>query len=199
VAYWVLRTACRQAAAWERQGRHLRVGINLSPSQFEANDLVGSIAEALKASGLTPRLLDLEVTENILLSDDERAADTFVRLRALGVGISFDDFGTGFGSLSHLKKFPFDRLKIDRSFVREIRKNPDDAAIVASTIGLAKQLGLEVVAEGIEDAAAMDVLIGMGCTEGQGYYFGRPVPAETFEKTWWAPRPAEPLTKPQAA
>ena len=185
IAYWVLHTACSKGAAWERQGRNLRVGVNLSPSQLESDDLVGAVAEALKESGLSPHLLDLEVTENILLSDDERAAEIFARLRSLGVGLSFDDFGTGFGSLSYLKKYPFDRLKIDRSFVREIRNNAGDAAIVSSTIGLAKQLGLDVVAEGVEDAATMDVLVGMGCNEAQGYYFGRPVSSVEFEQFWW--------------
>ena len=198
VAYWVLHTACRKGAAWERQGRNLRVGVNLSPSQLESDNLVGAVAEALKESGLSPHLLDLEVTENILLSDDERAAEIFIRLRSLGVGLSFDDFGTGFGSLSYLKKYPFDRLKIDRSFVGEIRNNAGDAAIVSSTIGLAKQLGLDVVAEGVEDAATMDVLVGMGCNEAQGYYFGRPVSSVEFEQFWW-PQSVRAVKEPHAA
>lgn len=198
VAEWVLRTASRQAADWERDGRNLRVGVNLSPSQFEADDLVDSVASALKSTGLAPHLLDLEVTENIILIDDKRASEIFRRLRELGVGLSFDDFGTGFGSLSYLKKYPLDRLKIDRSFVREIRNNPDDAAIVSSTIGLATQLGMQVVAEGVEDAATMDVLVGMGCNEAQGYYFGRPVSSFEFEQFWW-PRSVRAVKEPHAA
>jgi diguanylate cyclase (GGDEF)-like protein/PAS domain S-box-containing protein len=185
IAYWVLQSACSTAVAWERAGHALRVAVNLSPSQLQSEDLVASVGNVLKTTGLSPRLLDLEVTENILLNDDERAAKIFVRLRALGVGLSFDDFGTGFGGLSYLKKFPFDRLKIDRSFVQEIQNNSDDAAIVSSTIALAKRLGLSVVAEGIEDAPTMDILIDMGCDEGQGFYFGRPMQAIDFERYWW--------------
>jgi EAL domain-containing protein (putative c-di-GMP-specific phosphodiesterase class I) len=128
--------------------------------------------------------LELEVTEDILLNDDERAAEIFARLRDTGVRLAFDDFGTGYGSLSYLKKFPFDRLKIDRSFVRELRAGTDDAAIVSSTIGLGKLLGLTVIAEGIESAAIVDLLAGMGCNQGQGYFFGRPVPASEFERRW---------------
>ena len=136
----------------------------------------------LSDTGFSPRLLELEVTENILLEDDERARGTFRRIQALGVGIAFDDFGTGYASLTYLKKFPLDRLKIDRSFVQELRVDSDDAAIVGSTITLAKMLGLSVIAEGIEDRATADLLARMGCEEGHGYYFGRPMPAAEFEQ-----------------
>src|SRR4029079_18600058 len=133
-------------------------------------------------TGFASSLLELEVTENILLEDDEVALETFKRIQALGVDIAFDDFGTGYASLTYLKKFPLDRLKIDQSFVRGLRANSDDAAIVGSTINLVKRLGLSVIAEGIEDFATAELLKSMGCEEGQGYYFGPPVPAAEFEQ-----------------
>jgi diguanylate cyclase (GGDEF)-like protein/PAS domain S-box-containing protein len=181
IAEWVLETACAKAAAWERAGRKLRIGVNLSPSQFQSGDLAGAVAQALARTGLTPTSLELEVTEDILLHDEQGALNTFLKIQALGVRIVFDDFGTGFASLSYLKKFPLDGLKIDRSFVLGLLANPDDAAIVNSTIGLSKQLGLSVIAEGIENRATADFLVSMGCEEGQGYFFGRPMPAADFE------------------
>ena len=141
-----------------------------------------SVAQALARTGLDPTSLELEVTEDILLHDEQGALDTFLKIQELGVRIVFDDFGTGFASLSYLKKFPLDGLKIDRSFVFGLLANPDDAAIVSSTIGLSKQLGLSVIAEGIENQATADFLVSMGCEEGQGYFFGRPMPAADFER-----------------
>ena len=181
IAEWVLETACAKAAAWERAGQKLRIGVNLSPSQLQSGDLASSVAQALARTGLSPTSLELEVTEDILLHDEQSALNTFLKIQALGVRLVFDDFGTGFASLSYLKKFPLDGLKIDRSFVLGLLANPDDAAIVSSTIGLSKQLGLSVIAEGIEDRATADFLVRMGCEEGQGYFFGRPMPASEFE------------------
>jgi diguanylate cyclase (GGDEF)-like protein/PAS domain S-box-containing protein len=184
IASWVLETACRQARAWELAGRGIRVAINLSPSQLQSGDLAASVAEALQATGLSPSLLELEVTEDIILQDEERVLDTFLRIQKLGVRILFDDFGTGYASLSYLKKFPLDGLKIDRSFVFDLLTDSDDAAIVGSTIGLSKQLGLSVIAEGIENRATSDLLLSMGCEEGQGYFFGRPMAVADFEKAF---------------
>jgi len=181
IAGWVLETACRQARTWEQAGHGIRVGINLSPSQLQSGDLAASVAEVLHVTGLTPSLLELELTEDILLLDEQRVLDTFLRIQALGVRVVFDDFGTGYASLSYLKKFPLDGLKIDRSFVLGLRGDSDDAAIVSSTVGLSKKLGLSVIAEGIENRATVDVLVSMGCEEGQGYFFGRPMPAQAFE------------------
>ena len=181
IAGWVLETACRQARVWEDAGHNVRVGVNLSPSQLQSGDLATSVAEMLDITGLTPSLLELEVTEDILLLDAERVLNIFRRIRELGVRIVFDDFGTGYGSLSYLKKFPLDGLKIDRSFVLELNVDSGDAAIVGSTIGLSKQLGLSVIAEGIENRATADLLVSMGCEQGQGYFFGRPMPAQAFE------------------
>jgi EAL domain-containing protein (putative c-di-GMP-specific phosphodiesterase class I) len=188
IAGWVLQTACRQARAWEQAGHKVRIGINLSPSQLQSNDLATSVAEMLEITGLTPALLELEVTEDILLVDEDKVLDIFRRIQQLGARIVFDDFGTGYGSLSYLKKFPLDGLKIDRSFVFELLADADDAAIVGSTIGLSKQLGLSVIAEGIENRATADLLVSMGCEEGQGYYFGRPMPAEAFESQFLTPQ-----------
>ncbi len=181
ISDWVLETACTQARIWELAGHKVRVGINLSPSQLQSSDLATSVAAVLGITGLTPCLLELEVTEDILLVDEDSVLDTFRRIQQLGARIVFDDFGTGYGSLSHLKKFPLDGLKIDRSFVFELLAEAGDAAIVGSTIGLSKQLGLSVIAEGIENSATAELLMRMGCEQGQGYFFGRPMRAAEFE------------------
>ncbi|MGL9620957.1 EAL domain-containing protein [Bradyrhizobium sp. U531] len=186
IANWVMETACRQARAWELSGNAARVAINLSPSQLHSGDLAHAVAALLESTGLTPSLLELEVTEDILLLDEARVLAMFKRIQELGVRVLFDDFGTGYASLSYLKKFPLDGLKIDRSFVSGLLSNSDDAAIVGSTVGLSKQLGLTVVAEGIEDRATADFLVSMGCEEGQGYFFGRPMPAQAFEQQFLA-------------
>lgn len=186
IAFWVLESACRQGRLWQQSGHAIRLGVNLSPSQLQSGDLAATIEAVLRNTGFSPSLLELEVTENILLEDDERAHGIFRRIRDLGVSIAFDDFGTGYASLTYLKKFPLDRLKIDQSFVRELRAGSDDAAIVSSTITLTRLLGLSVIAEGIADRDTADVLRSMGCEEGQGYYFGHPMPAAEFERRFLA-------------
>jgi EAL domain-containing protein (putative c-di-GMP-specific phosphodiesterase class I) len=182
VALWVMTTACRQGSLWQQQGHTVRLGVNLSPSQFQSGDLAATVAAILEDSGFSPSLLELEVTESILLEDDERALEIFRKIQNLGVQLAFDDFGTGYASLTYLKTFPLDRLKIDKSFVGKLVANPDDMAIVGATIGLGKLLGLSVIAEGIEDRATADLLSSRGCEEGQGYYFGHPMPAAEFER-----------------
>ncbi len=188
IAGWVLETACRQGRVWQQSGHRVRVAVNLSPSQFQSGDLAISVAEILETTGLAPSLLELEVTEDILLLDEERVLDIFQRIRNLGVQIVLDDFGTGYASLSYLKKFPLDGLKIDKSFVFELLVDAGDAAIVGSTISLSRQLGLSVIAEGIENRATADLLVRMGCGEGQGYFFGRPMPAQSFESQFLVAR-----------
>jgi diguanylate cyclase (GGDEF)-like protein/PAS domain S-box-containing protein len=180
VALWVLNTACSQAAAWERDGLPLRVGINLSPSLLESGALVHNVETALARTGVSPALIELEVTEDILLSNADAALQAFRSVQALGVRIVFDDFGTGYGSLSYLKAFPLDGLKVDRSFVSGLRKSSEDAAIVSCTVALAGMLGMSVIAEGIEDDETALLLKTMGCQEGQGYFFGKPMPAHEF-------------------
>jgi diguanylate cyclase (GGDEF)-like protein/PAS domain S-box-containing protein len=184
VASWVLLTACQQASAWAAGGNPIRIGVNLSPSQFLEGDLCDEVAQVLKSTNLSASLLELEVTEDILLDDAERVLPMVARLQQLGVRLVFDDFGTGFGSLSYLKTFPLNGLKIDRSFVRELSRNGSDQAIVQSTIALGRALRLSVIAEGIEDAETADVLSAMGCQEGQGYYFGKPCTSQEFERSF---------------
>ncbi len=181
LARWVMQTACKQARQWQANGSDLSVAVNLAPSQLRSNDLVATIQAALKETGCAPSRLELEVTEDILV-DDEKAVEIFRDIRNLGVHILLDDFGTGYASLSYLKKFPISGLKIDRSFVCHLRSDIDNAAIVSSTIGLSTLLGLSVVAEGIEDRGTANLLARMGCKQGQGYYFGRPMPATEFER-----------------
>jgi len=197
IALWVMETACRQGRLWQQQGHDVRLGVNLSPSQLQAGDLAAAVAAVLNDTGFSPALLELEVTEDILLEDDERALETFRRIQELGVHIAFDDFGTGYASLTYLKKFPLDRLKIDQSFVHDIRANSDDAAIVGCTINLGKLLGLSVIAEGIEDIATAELLVSMGCEEGQGFYFGPPMPAAEFEQRFMSGAVA-PVAEPSA-
>lgn len=190
VANWVLATACRQSRQWQKAGTPVRVGVNLSPSQLQGSDLQDTVAALLDETGLAPDLLELEVTEDILIGDAEKAQRTFREIRARGVKIAFDDFGTGYGSLSYLKTFPLDTLKVDQSFVRHLLNDSGDAAIVRATIDLGRSLGLSVIAEGVEDIETAERLKGMGCEEGQGYYFGRPVPAAQFEQQFLAGRHA---------
>jgi diguanylate cyclase (GGDEF)-like protein/PAS domain S-box-containing protein len=182
IAAWVLETACRQGEKWQRIGHGVRLGVNLSPAQLQSGDLAEAVASKLRETGLSPSLLELEVTENIVLEDDQAALEIFRRIRELGVHIAFDDFGTGYASLSYLKKFPLDRLKIDKSFVSDIRQNSGDAAIVTTIIGLGRSLGLSVIAEGIEDRDTAELLRRMGCQQAQGYHFGQPMPAAEFEQ-----------------
>jgi diguanylate cyclase (GGDEF)-like protein/PAS domain S-box-containing protein len=181
IGLWVMETACRQAQRWHDQGTEFHVAVNLSPSQLQSGDLVETVIDVLRATGCKPSLLELEVTEDILV-DEKDTAKVFNRIQDLGVRIFLDDFGTGYASLSYLKKFPLSGIKIDRSFVRELTLNSGDAAIVSAMINLSKPLGLEVVAEGIEDLDTANLLVSMGCTIAQGYYFGRPMPASDFEK-----------------
>lgn len=181
VAAWVLETACRQAAAWEQRGNPIRVGINLSQSQFMVGDLVADVGALIESLNLRPDLIELEVTEDIILESASAAQAMLGSLRALGVKIAFDDFGTGYGSLTYLKAFPLDTIKIDQSFVRRLLEGTDDLSIVRATIGLGHALGLTVIAEGIETQEVAQLLTEEGCDEGQGYLISRPIPAAEFE------------------
>jgi diguanylate cyclase (GGDEF)-like protein/PAS domain S-box-containing protein len=189
VALWVLETACRQARAWQQAGHAIRIGVNLSPSQLQSGDLAASVRTILGITGLKASLLELEVTEDILLEDREASLAILREVQDLGVRLVFDDFGTGYASLIYLKKFPLDGLKIDRSFVRDLRPETGDAAIVGSMIELARKLGLSVIAEGIENRETADLLRAMNCQEGQGYHFSRPIPAAEFTRLFMNPSP----------
>ncbi|ESR22716.1 EAL domain-containing protein [Lutibaculum baratangense] len=170
---WVLREACRQAAAWPQW---LDVSVNLSPVQFRTDSLVGDVRSILAETGLDPRRLQLEVTESLLLQDTQSVLVKLQAFRDLGIRISMDDFGTGYSSLGYISKFPFDKIKIDQSFVRDIEK-PDSLAIIRAVIGLSRALGIAVIAEGVETEAQRDALRTEGCHEMQGYFFAKPQPA----------------------
>jgi EAL domain-containing protein (putative c-di-GMP-specific phosphodiesterase class I) len=178
---WVLATACRQGAAWQRSGRQVRLGVNLSPSQLYSGDLAVQVAAVLEETGFSASSLELEVTEDIVISEEELAIQNFRQLQEFGVRLAFDDFGTGYAGLSYLKRFSLDVLKIDKSFVKGIRTSSDDRAIVAATITMSRDLGLSIIAEGIEDAESAEWLRQAGCDEGQGYLYSKPVPAAEFE------------------
>jgi diguanylate cyclase (GGDEF)-like protein/PAS domain S-box-containing protein len=182
IGQWILQEACRQNSAWQRAGLPpISVSVNLSPIQFRHAGLVASVATALAQAGLDSAYLELELTESFVMHDAERINLAMQSLKALGVDIAVDDFGTGYSSLSYLKRFPVDRLKVDKSFVQDIDSDPDDAAIVGAIITLGHALGLKVVAEGVETAAHLEFLQRHGCDELQGYYFSRPVPAAAME------------------
>jgi EAL domain-containing protein (putative c-di-GMP-specific phosphodiesterase class I) len=182
IGQWILQEACRQNSTWQRAGLPpISVSVNLSPIQFRHAGLVQSVADALQQANLHPAYLELELTESFVMHDAERINIAMQSLKALGVDIAVDDFGTGYSSLSYLKRFPVDRLKVDKSFVRDIDTDPDDAAIVRAIITLGHALGLKVVAEGVETRAHLEFLQQHGCDELQGYYFSRPVPATEME------------------
>ena len=172
---WVLRNACARAASWPA---HIKVAVNLSPAQFKSKGLALAVTSALADSGLSPGRLELEITESVLLLESETTLQTLHQLRDLGVKISMDDFGTGYSSLSYLRSFPFDKIKIDQSFVRDLTDREDSIAIVRAVSGLGRNLGMSTTAEGVETAAQLGQLRGEGCTEVQGYYFSQPTPAE---------------------
>lgn len=180
---WVLRAACLQARAWLDAGLPpLRVGVNLSAAQFHSGGLASQVERILVETGLPPERLELEITENILLKHESQIIEPLRRLRRLGIGVAFDDFGTGFASLSHLRRFPIDRIKIDRSFIADIGGKADGGTIARSVVGLGKSLGLQVIAEGIEDEDQAGFLRLHGCDEAQGYLYGRPMPPEDIER-----------------
>ncbi|ESR23864.1 putative bifunctional diguanylate cyclase/phosphodiesterase [Lutibaculum baratangense] len=183
ISDWVLREACRQSMLWRREGLPpLRVGINLSPVQFRSQTLPAVVARAVSESGIEAGLLDLELTESIMMQDADAVAGQLHQLRELGVQISIDDFGTGFSSLSYVKRFPVDRLKIDQSFIRDIKTDPSDCAIVRAIIHLGQTLNLQVIAEGVETKEQFEHLRSEGCDEAQGYYFGKPMPPEEISQ-----------------
>ena len=185
IGRWVLERACRQVAGWAAEspgrsprGTNLAVSVNLSARQFQQKNLAHDVRRILEETGLSPGSLILEITEGVVMDDAPLTSKVMSELKDLGVRLSIDDFGTGYSSLSYLKRFPADFLKIDRSFVDGLGRDPESEAIVSAMIGLSRDLGLEVVAEGIEDAHQLELLNRMGCELGQGYYFAKPLPPE---------------------
>jgi predicted signal transduction protein with EAL and GGDEF domain len=188
---WVLRTACEQTKAWQKLGHaQLSVAVNISTRQLQHAELVGQVSEALAASGLEPRFLELEITESSAMQNPESTIQTLNAVKALGVRISIDDFGTGYSSLSHLKRLPIDTLKIDRSFVGDITTDPDDAAIATAVITLAHALKLTVVAEGVETEEQLAFLAARDCDRMQGYLFHPAAAAEECTAFLASKRPA---------
>ena len=177
IGEWVLRAACSQAVAWPELKR---IAVNVSPAQFRQAGFVEKVRAALHDSGLVPSRLELEITESILLSDTEEMLLILADLRALGVSIAMDDFGTGYSSLGYLRKFRFDKIKIDRSFVRGLAAGSDSEAIIRAVLGMSQALGIRSNAEGVEEEVQVDMLRRAGCDEAQGFLFGRPMSAEDF-------------------
>ncbi|MDP2110630.1 MAG: EAL domain-containing protein [Thiobacillus sp.] len=178
IGRWVLREACLQARAWQDAGfPPITVAVNTSALEFRATDFLEYLRATLEASRLEPRYLELELTESVLMRDAASADSVLHALAALGVKLAVDDFGTGYSSLSYLRQFPIDTLKIDQSFVNQLTRNPDDAAIVSAVISMGKSLKQRVIAEGVETAEQAALLLAQHCDEGQGFFFGRPVGA----------------------
>ncbi|MEI8703419.1 sensor domain-containing protein [Mesorhizobium sp. ISC15] len=179
IGEWVLREACREAASWPNT---IHIAVNLSPVQFRQGDLPGMVHSILLQSALDPTRLELEITESVLFDDFSRASSILRRLKSLGVKIALDDFGTGYSSLSYLQSFPFDKIKIDKSFVWMLQQNPQSAAIIRAIVGLGRDLSMHIVAEGVETFDQLSFLTEEGCSALQGYLIGRPYPIELYAK-----------------
>ena len=183
LGHWVLETACTQLARWATQPdmAHLTLAVNVSARQFHQTDFCDQVQDVLARTGANPQRLKLELTESMLVSEVDQVIQKMFALKSKGIAFSLDDFGTGFSSLAYLKLLPLDQLKIDQTFVRDVLANANDAAIVNTIIGLAKALGLGVIAEGVETQAQRDFLASAGCHAYQGYFFSRPLPLAAFE------------------
>ncbi len=181
IGEWVLHEVCRQAVVWQNGGfPELVVAANLSAVQFKQSELESTIVSALLKSGIDPRLLELELTESILIKDTEQVLSTIRRIKSFGIKLSIDDFGTGYSSLAYLKRFSVDKLKIDQSFIRDLETDPGDAAIVRAVIQMARSLGLRTIAEGVENQRILEHLRVSHCDEAQGYHIARPMCADEF-------------------
>ena len=184
IGRWVLREGCRQARAWQTEGRApLPIAINVSVVELGTAGFSAWVRAILEETGLDPQCLELELTETFLTDDPSSTSAVLRELKAMGIRLALDDFGTGYSSLSFLKRFPIDILKIDRSFVRDIASDADDASIVSAVIGMAERLHMQVVAEGVETTEQLEFLRDQNCPQGQGYYFSRPVASAHFVRT----------------
>ncbi|MCU7931716.1 MAG: EAL domain-containing protein [Candidatus Thiodiazotropha sp. (ex Codakia rugifera)] len=185
ISTWVLHTACHQIAKWDQIGFNVpRVAVNLSVQQIDREGLVTTVSDELSKAGLLPKRLELEVTESMLMRDPDLSRSVLSELRDLGVKFSVDDFGTGYSSLAYLKLLPLDRLKIDQSFVRDIGHDENDETIVRAVIALSKSLGLEAIAEGVEEESQANFLLQAGCNLAQGFLYSRPLPADEIYQNW---------------
>jgi len=182
---WILKMACAQAKMWHESGfTNLRIAVNLSAIQFKHKDLIKTITDIVAESNITPAMIELEITEGVMMSDIDETVNKIQKLVDLGFQIAIDDFGTGYSSLSYLQRLPIHKLKIDQSFVRDLDENEDSKDIVRCIVSMAKGLRLEVIAEGIENEAQLAFLKSLGCDEGQGYLFSKPISADEFERTY---------------
>ena len=196
---WIIRTACRQSQLWTQRGlQPLRMAVNISPRQLRDEKLFDTVDRAIADCGMDPAHLELELTENAVLADEEQASIILHKLRGLGLQLAIDDFGTGYSSLARLKEYPVDRLKIDRTFIDNLTDDPGDQSICYAAVNLAASLGLGVIAEGVETNAQLEYLRGIQCDEGQGYLFAEPLPAAEFEQ-WLAKWSGEPAATSDAA
>jgi len=181
IGEWVLREACRQHSSWMEEGLPaLRMAVNISGVQFMQRDFCTLVKRLVEEGCIDPQYLELELTESVVMTQAEHAVQTLMDLRALGVKLAIDDFGTGYSSLSYLRKFPLDRIKIDQSFIRHIKNTPANEAIVRAIIALGESLGLETVAEGVENSDELECVTSHHCHEVQGYHFAKPLPGNDF-------------------
>jgi diguanylate cyclase len=201
IGEWVLCEACRQAKSWQQAGlRPMRVAVNLAPSQFRLTNLVEQIRHALEAAQLEPQYLEVELTESAVMSDAEESIVILESISRMGVLVSVDDFGTGYSSMSYLRRFPIDKLKIDRCFVEEMTRRPEDASIVRAIISLAHSLHLKVIAEGVESPEQLALLTELGCDQYQGFYFSPALlPAQFVDLVRKSSAPGQNLTEEEAA
>jgi EAL domain-containing protein (putative c-di-GMP-specific phosphodiesterase class I) len=183
---WVLHAACAQMKAWREAALRFpgRLSVNLAAQQLEEPDIAQNVQAIVDEAGLAPGCIGLELTESGLMVNVEHAIEVMGILKAAGFSISIDDFGTGYSSLAYLKRLPADKLKIDISFVRDMLSDRHDYSIVTTIIGIARNLGLDVIAEGVEQQAQADALLELGCGQAQGYYFGQPETAQVFAQRW---------------
>lgn len=177
---YALHEACREAASWPNKQS---VAVNLSPLQFKNSALITIVEAALKESGLEPGRLEVEITESVLLDSTSTNIEILQKLKALGVRIALDDFGTGYSSLSYLRSFPFDKIKIDKSFINDMKESREALAIIRAITGMSRSLDIQITAEGVESSEQFERLKAEGCTLFQGYYFGRPQPADSRLET----------------
>jgi EAL domain-containing protein (putative c-di-GMP-specific phosphodiesterase class I) len=182
VGKWVLQTACDQIRAWDRAAAPLPVSVNLSFSQFRHEYLAETVEKTIKACGIDPSRLTLEITESIFMEDQDLTIATLNRLKSIGVSIAIDDFGTGYSSLSYLKKFPVDFVKIDQSFINDVAVDPDATSLVAAIITMAHSLGLKTIAEGVETEDQGKILRLLKCDMAQGFYFSRAISPQEIEQ-----------------
>jgi EAL domain-containing protein (putative c-di-GMP-specific phosphodiesterase class I) len=182
IGEWVLREACRQARSWQTEfGITFPVAVNLSAAQFRHQNILQTVDRALSDAGLHPSVLEIELTESALMTDPEESAGVLKQLRRMGVSVAIDDFGTGYSSLSYLRRFPIDKLKIDRSFIRELTISRTDESIVRAIVSLARSVGLKVVAEGIESMEQLTFVTQLECDQWQGYHCCPPQSAARFQ------------------